>query len=93
VPVISNLDNLVYFAASAVALGRLGRRSSPLAEGRRNTLEAERGLTQVIVVIEVNGYRISNLRWTPSGTLQRLAVKLDYQTLCVRIEVTRQTRL
>ena len=49
----SNLDNLVYFAALAVALGR---RSSPLAEGRRHTLEAERGLTKVIVVIEVTGY-------------------------------------
>ena len=51
--VTGNLDNLVYFVTSAVAPGR---RSCPLAEGRRNTLEAEGGLTKVIAVIEVNGY-------------------------------------
>jgi hypothetical protein len=56
--VTSNLDNLVYFAASAVALGR---RSSPLAEGGRHTFEAERAPTKVIVVIEVNGYCHGNL--------------------------------
>ena len=51
--VTGNLDNLVYFVTSAVAPGR---RSCPLAEGRRNTLEAEGGLTKVIAVIEVNSY-------------------------------------
>jgi hypothetical protein len=51
--VTGNLDNLVYFSDRGVT------RSSviyPGGSGGRHTLGAGRGLTKVIVVIEVNGY-------------------------------------
>src|SRR5215216_7766913 len=56
--VTGNLDNLVYFSDHDVI--RAGVNYSG-GNGGRHTLGAGRGLTKVIVVIEVNGYRIGNL--------------------------------
>jgi hypothetical protein len=53
VPVTGNLDNLVYFVTSAVALGR---RSSPLAEG-----EAAHPLTSARSYKGYRGYRSKRL--------------------------------